>query len=166
MYILKIFFFIPFILFNINEIIHESYTSIAEVNFSKEKSMIEISLELTAHDISYLFEKEKLGSLKPIIKDGNEYFNDELLKNYINKHFKIFSNNKLIPLVFLGNEINLDGELLVYMEAKMKKPLQSVEIINDLLITSFPNQQNIVNLKGTINSSYTFNKYENKHFFK
>ena len=165
MYFLNIISFF-LLLFNSNELAHESYTSIAEVNFSKERSMIEISIEITAHDISYLFEKEKKGVLKPIFNDGKEHFSNELLKPYINNHFKIFHQNKLIILDFLGNEINLDGELMIYMEAKMKKSIQSVEIINDLLITSFPNQQNIVNLKGTINSSHTFNKYESKYFFK
>ncbi len=154
-----------FILTSPDNFLHESYTSITEINFSKERSMIEISIEITAHDISYLFENEEIGVLKPIFNEGKEYFSNEPLEKYINNHFKIYYQNKLINLDFLGNEINLDGELMIFMEAKMKKSIHSVEIINDLLITSFPNQQNIVNLRGTINSSHTFNKYESKHFF-
>jgi hypothetical protein len=39
--------------------------------------MIEISIEITAHDISYLFEKEKMGVLNPIFNEGKEYFSNE-----------------------------------------------------------------------------------------
>ena len=122
--------------------------------------------EITAHDIVYLFENEKLGLLKPAFKEDKEYFIDSILKKYINKHFMVFHKKNKVDLTFLGNEISLDGILMVYMESKMKKPLKSIEIKNDLLISSFPNQQNIVNLKGSIKSSYTFNQYETKHVFK
>ena len=145
---------------------HESYTSVCEINLSEERKSMEISIEITAHDIVYLFENEKLGLLKPAFKDDKEYFIDSILKKYIDKHFMVFHKENKIDLTFLGNEISLDGILMVYMESKMKKPLKSIEIKNDLLISSFPNQQNIVNLKGSIKSSYTFNQYETKHVFK
>lgn len=144
---------------------HETYTSICEINLSEERKSIEISIEITAHDIVYLFENEKIGLLKPLFKDDKEYFNDSILKKYIDQHFMISHKENKVDLTFLGNEISLDGVLMVYMESKMKKPLKSIEIKNDLLISSFPNQQNIVNLKGSINSSYTFNQYEIKHIF-
>jgi hypothetical protein len=145
---------------------HETYTSVCEINFSDERKSIEISIEITAHDIVYLFEKEKIGFLKSVFKDEKEYFNDSILENYINRHLTIYNKGNRVDLTLIGNEISLDGILVVFMESKMKKSFKSVEIKNDLLISSFPNQQNIVNLKGSINSSYTFNKYETKHIFQ
>ena len=165
MYLINLLLFFSF-LFTPKEKVHEYYTSITEINFSVERSKIEVSVEIIAHDISYLFKKENLGNLKSNIENESEYFENELIESYIANHLKIFSKQKDITLLYLGNEIGLDGKLVIYLEAKMKKPIYEIEIFNDLLVSSFPNQQNIVNLKGTINSSYTFNKYENKHFFK
>tara|TARA_B100001093_G_C26824213_1_gene1013284 strand:- start:1934 stop:2434 length:501 start_codon:yes stop_codon:yes gene_type:complete len=145
---------------------HESYISVCEINLSEERKIMEISMEITAHDIVYLFENEKIGLLKPFFKDDKEYFIDSILKKYIDQHFIILHKENKIDLTLIGNEISLDGILMVYMESKMKKPLTSIEIKNDLLISSFPNQQNIVNLKGSIKSSYTFNQYETKHVFQ
>lgn len=145
---------------------HESYISVCEINLSEERKIMEISIEITAHDIVYLFENEKIGLLKPFFKDDKEYFIDSILKKYIDQHFIILHKENKVDLTLIGNEISLDGILMVYMESKMKKPLSSIEIKNDLLISSFPNQQNIVNLKGSIKSSYTFNQYETKHVFQ
>lgn len=151
--------------FNILSFEHESYTSITNITFSKEQKAIEISIEVTAHDLSYLFKKENKIELKPVWNNGNEKFEDDLISNYFTTHLKLTNKGEKVILNFVGNEINLDGTLLVYFEADMKKPIQSIEIINDLLISSFPNQQNIVNLSGTISTSYTFNQYETKHTF-
>jgi hypothetical protein len=151
--------------FNILSFEHESYTSITDITFSKEQKAIEISIEVTAHDLSYLFKKENKIELKPVWNNGIEKFEDDLISNYFTTHLKLTYKGEKVILNFVGNEINLDGTLLVYFEADMKKPIQSIEIINDLLISSFPNQQNIVNLSGTISTSYTFNQYETKHTF-
>jgi hypothetical protein len=144
---------------------HETYTTITDITFSKERKSVEVSIEITAHDIVYLFDREKLGELKSIINNENEEFENQKLKIYINKHLKLYNNNDIVNLKLIGNSISLDGVLTIYMESIMKKPFQNIEVFNDLLITTFPNQQNIVNLNGTINASYTFNKYEIKHFF-
>ena len=151
---------------NLKYDLHETYTSITDVTFSEERKSVEISIEITAHDIVYLFNKEKLGVLSTLIENENEKFENEKLKKYINKHFRLLNNNKIIELEIIGNSISLEGVLTVYLESVMKKPFQNIEVFNDLLITTFPNQQNIVNLNGTINASYTFNRYDTKHFFE
>tara|TARA_B100001287_G_scaffold40717_1_gene29888 strand:- start:3060 stop:3560 length:501 start_codon:yes stop_codon:yes gene_type:complete len=165
MYLIKLFLFFSF-LYTPNNKVHEYYTSITEINFSVERSKVEVSVEIIAHDLSYLFKKENLGNLKSNIENESEYFENDLIESYIVNHLKIFSKQKNIILLYLGNEISLDGKLIIYLEAKMKKPIYEIEIFNDLLVSSFPNQQNIVNLKGTINNSFTFSKYETKHHFK
>ena len=72
MYLINLFLFFSF-LYSPNNKVHEYYTSITEINFSVERSKIEVSVEIIAHDISYLFKKENLGNLKSNIENGNEY---------------------------------------------------------------------------------------------
>ena len=68
---------------------HEAYVSIAEVHFSKEKQSVEISIELTAHDLEYLFQKEKNLTLKTTLIKEIESYSDVILEKYILEHFKI-----------------------------------------------------------------------------
>ena len=144
---------------------HEAYVSIAEVHISKEKHSVEISIELTAHDLEYLFQKEKNHTLKTNLIKEIESYNDVILEKYILEHFKITANGKAILLKIIGNEIKTNGTLIVYLEGILKKQILPLTINNDLLISTFPKQQNIVNLSGLIKSSYTFNRYENTHTF-
>ena len=144
---------------------HEAYVSIAEVHISKEKQSVEISIELTAHDLEYLFKKEKQQTLETTIVKEVESYNDKILENYILEHFKITANEKNILLKLIGNEVKTNGTLIVYLEGALKKQIQPFTISNDLLISTFPKQQNIVNLSGLIKSSYTFNRYENTYTF-
>ena len=144
---------------------HEAYVSIAEVHFSKEKHSVEISIELTAHDLEYLFQKEKNYTLKTNLIKEIESYNDVILEKYILEHFTITTNGKTILLEIIGNEIKTNGTLIVYLEGSLKKQILPLTINNNLLISTFPKQQNIVNLSGLIKSSYTFNRYENIHTF-
>ena len=51
-------------------------------------------------------------------------------------------------------------------KAKGLKYAKYFKIKNDLLVSVLPNQQNIVNLSGTIKSSYTFNKNIRTYVFQ
>jgi hypothetical protein len=62
--------------------------------------------------------------------------------------------------------VELDGTLIIYLQGKSKKKSKYFKIKNDLLVSVLPNQQNIVNLKGIIKSSYTFNKNIRTYVFK
>ena len=62
--------------------------------------------------------------------------------------------------------MELDGRLLIYLEGKSKKKSKYFKIKNDLFVSVLPNQQNIVNLSGTIKSSYTFNKNIRTYVFQ
>ncbi|MDA8670007.1 hypothetical protein N9L60_03530, partial [Flavobacteriales bacterium] len=69
-------------------------------------------------------------------------------------------------LKIIGNEIKLDGSLLIYLEGKFKKKIKYIHVNNDLLVNWLPNQQNIVNLDGFIKSSFTFNKNKKSYVFQ
>ena len=144
---------------------HETYISISEIRILK-KGKIELSLELVAHDFEYVYKKQNLKKIKSVYKGELEYYDNNLLREFIFNHYSLSEKNNKIDLKIIGNEINLDGILIIYMEGNCKKNLKELTVFNDLLVNWFPNQQNIVNLSGELKSSFTFNKNIKTHVFQ
>ena len=165
---MKIYFYILTIFlsssFNITS--HETYISIAEIEIKSDRK-IEISLDITAHDFEYAYKKENNVTVKPKVQknSGLEYFDDVVIQNYIEKHFLITQFKDTINLDLIGNEINLEGLLSIYIQGNLNNNTDNLKIYNDLLVDVFPSQQNIVNLKGLKKESFTFNKNIKSHEF-
>ena len=145
--------------------VHETYISISEIKILKE-GKIELSLEIVAHDFEYVYKKDNSKELQSVFKEELEFYDNDLLKEYIFKHYSILNKSNKIDLKIIGNEINLDGILIIYIEANCKKNIKELTVFNDLLVNWFPNQQNIVNLNGELKSSFTFNKNIKSHVFQ
>ena len=144
---------------------HETYVSITEI-MAKENEALEISIELIAHDFEYVYKKEINKSIKSIFKEKKEYYDSDEIKIYLDNHFSIYQKDVKTELKIIGNEIKLDGTLLIYLEGKYKKNIKYFHVNNDLLVNWLPNQQNIVNLDGFIKSSFTFNKNKKSYVFQ
>lgn len=149
----------------ISPTVHETYISISEIKILKE-GKIELSLEIVAHDFEYVYQKDNSKELNSVFKEELEFYDNDLLKEYIFKHYSILNKSNKIDLKIIGNEINLDGILIIYIEANCKKNIKELTVFNDLLVNWFPNQQNIVNLNGELKSSFTFNKNIKSHVFQ
>lgn len=144
---------------------HETYISISEIRILKE-GKIELSIELIAHDFEYVYQKSNSKEIKSVYNEELEYYDNNKLKEFIFNHFSLSEKNNKIDLKIIGNEINLDGILIIYIEGNCKKNLKELTVFNDLLVNWFPNQQNIVNLNGELKSSFTFNKNIKRHVFQ
>ena len=144
---------------------HETHVSITEI-MAKENQELEISIELIAHDFEYVYKKEMSKSIKSIFKEKKEYYDSNEIKIYLDKHFSIFQKKSKTELKIIGNEIKLDGSLLIYLEGKYKKNIKHIHVNNDLLVKWLPNQQNIVNLNGFIKSNLIFNKNKKSYVFQ
>jgi len=135
---------------------HDHYVSITTININKHSQKLEVTLQLTAHDIEYYFEKEKNIHLHLGTEKENPKSNQAIAK-YIQNHLTISVDDKPVIIKYLGKETKLDETLWLYFEGDLPKMLPSISIKNDLLLQSFENQQNIVHLEGLIKESFTFN---------
>ena len=121
---------------------------------------------MVAHDFEYAYQKKNSKKIKSVYNEELEYYDNNLLKKFIFNHYSLSEKNNKIDLKIIGNEINLDGILIIYMEGNCKKNLKELTVFNDLLVNWFPNQQNIINLSGELKSSFTFNKNIKTHVFQ
>ena len=79
--------------------VHETYISITSINLKGDKT-VEISMELNTSDFIYVFEKETKQEITPLSKNNTEYFKDSLVLSFINNHFKIKNNKRILLLKF------------------------------------------------------------------
>jgi len=134
---------------------HNHYTSITNANLNTQNGKIEISVELTAHDLENYFISEQKVNLK--LGSSKEFANaNELIESYINNNLIFKINNKSTTLTLIGKEVNNDESLLLYLQGNIPKNIKTVTVENKLLISLFNDQQNILHLDGCIKESYTF----------
>ena len=144
--------------------IHDYYVSIANININDTKNQLQIELKIDADDLEnvLLNEEGKKINLEELIEK------DQLVLNkYISKHFVVWVNGGSLKLELIGEELNPDGSFWCYLVADLPAISQSIKVKNDLLLPTYIQQHNIVNLKvkGKVQSQTFINK-QTTHTFK
>ncbi len=70
-----------------------------------------------------------------------------MVANYLEKHFKISINGRLVPINYLGYEIREDVAWC-YQEVKNVKKIGKITVLNNLLFEFNSAQTNLVELKN------------------
>ena len=143
---------------------HDYYVSIANINLKEETNQLQIEIKLDADDIEGVILKE----------EGEQINLDEIseeertiVKKYIKNHFAIWVNGASLKVKLIGEELNPDGSFWCYLVSDLPTISQSIKIKNDILLPTFIQQHNIVNLKvkGKV-QSHTFIHKHTTHTFK
>ena len=135
---------------------HEFYASILTVHHSAKDHALNITCQLTAHDLEDVWEpgiELKLGSAKEYPKA------DSLIDAYFRKHVTLMIGDRALTWRWIGKE--LQGEdLYCYLEVDGVDALERLTVTDDLLQEIFPKQQNIVHVEeeGRQTLSHTFVK--------
>lgn len=137
---------------------HEFYVSVTETEYKTTTQTIQISIKFIGHDLEDVLEKAGVPELNLGTEKESESTNEYLLK-YISSKFHIKINDTIIPLKFVGKEINNDDFFYCYLETEKIPSINSIEIHNELLTELYPKQENIfyLNIKGKTHS-ISFNK--------
>jgi len=126
-------------------LLHPFYVSVTDVNLNTKTNVLEISTKIFSDDLENgIFSNSKLKI--DIIHPKNKEQANMLVASYLKKHFTVKVNNQLLPLKFIGYEIN-DAAVWCYLESEMINKISVLEIKNDVLIGLHPTQNNILNVK-------------------
>lgn len=121
---------------------HEFYFAFAEVEYNASIKKLEISLEVSAHDLESELQKAGIVLDKHIENQtGNAEFKKQLTA-HLEKGFGISVDESPIPLKLLGFDVMPTGLLYVYLESEVIELHKSISFKFDLLMDTFPNQQN------------------------
>lgn len=144
--------------------VHEYYVSIANININKEQKQFEVELKVDADDLEKVLFIES-GKIINLEKIDNEVFS--LIEKYIATHFKFTINGGVRKITLVGDELNPDGNFWCFFTVELPDIIQSVKIKNDILLPTFLQQHNIVNLKIQEKTlSHTYINRQTSYTFK
>ncbi|WP_343633338.1 DUF6702 family protein [Fluviicola sp.] len=128
------------VLFSANA--HEYYFAFGEVEYNVSTKKLEITLEISAHDLEFDMKKSGI-TLDNHIENqtGNADFKKQL-ETHLAKGFSISVNDSPVPLSVVGFDVLPTGLLYVYLESGVLELTKSIRFKFDLLMESFPDQQN------------------------
>mgnify|MGYP005751504723 FL=1 len=125
---------------------HEFYVSTTSVDFVLDKNEIQITSQFFLDDVENLIKFQNPNTTLIFEKTSNED-NNLIVRDFIQKNFKISINKKNQELKYLGYELK-DDLLVVYYETQFSdSELFNIEVFNSFLANYIETQKNIVHVK-------------------
>lgn len=123
---------------------HEYYFAFGEVEYNSATRKIELSLEISAHDLEFDMKKSGIVLDQHIENELKNAVFKKQLESHLAKGFSIAIDDSPFPLKIIGFDVMPTGLLYVYMESEPVAFNRSIFFKFDLLMESFPDQQNKV----------------------
>ena len=122
--------------------LHKYYVALTEVTFKEESQSVQMIMNVFMDDIETAINSDYKVDLQLTtqkeLKDTDAYF-----YKYLKEHFKTTINNKQVSYNFIGKEY--DGDIVYfYLEIENITEINTIEILNTVLLKHFPEQQNLV----------------------
>ena len=125
---------------------HEFYVSTTSVDFVLDKNEIQITSQFFLDDVENLIKFQKPNTTLIFEKTSNED-NNLIMRDFIQKNFKISINKKSQEVKYLGYELK-DELLVVYYHTEFSNSeVFNIEVYNSFLINFIESQKNIVHVK-------------------
>lgn len=140
-------------------ILHEFYVSLTEVRFNPQSKRIEVSIRIFPDDLDRALLK-KHGIFTQLASELEAPEADSLVGDYLQEHFSLEVDGQSLELEYLGKEPEADA-IWCYLESEKIAEPSHYQIYNSILIQSFEDQVNIVQVyQGSWNRGLMFNRDE------
>lgn len=133
--------------------LHKEYYSLTNIQYDEASNSFQITSRVFADDFDlalsqYFDENLEIGTTREV-KNA-----DALIEKYLIKNFQISLNGITYNYKFLGKEAEKDVFYLYLEIQDVPKSIESIKILNTLLQTTFPEQENIhkIRYKGIYKS--------------
>ena len=113
----------------------------------KKRQEMQITTRVFIDDLTEAINKQY--KTKIFIGEKKETSRDEeLVIKYFNKNFKITIDGKSQEYIFLSKEVK-ENSLICYFKIKNLKKVNSLQVENTMLLSEFPDQQNIIQFENS-----------------
>ena len=133
------------IFFSFNRNDHETYLSVTEIEYNKEKKSVQIISRVFIDDFEDVLSKRYQKEISLSYKDDLK-FNQDLMEKYIEKKLKIIVEGKSINLKLLGSKFDAD-QIVLFIESENIESFKKVNVENLILTDLFDTQKNITHIK-------------------
>jgi hypothetical protein len=125
-------------------LVHPFFISLTEVRYNAGSKKMELAQKIFWDDLEVALSKEA-GVTVDFLKPKDKAKLESQVKAYLLKHTQVWVNGKLVPLTYLGYEVEEDAAWF-YLESTATNLPKTVEVQNTLLLRDFDGQQNIVHV--------------------
>jgi hypothetical protein len=125
--------------------LHPIHVSVTEIEFDEKDRALEIIMRVFMDDLELTLRSSRNEPDLDILngKDGRAI--DQMAEEYLLKHFKISLDNKAQTLSYLGHEREAEA-FIFYIEVRNVNPWQSIHIQNEIIMSTYDDQSNIVHV--------------------
>jgi len=124
---------------------HETYLSVTEIEYNKEKKSVQIISRVFIDDFEDVLSKRYQKEISLSYKDDLKV-NQDLMEKYIEKKLKIIVEGKSINLKLLGSKFDAD-QIVLFIESENIESFKKVNVENLILTDLFDTQKNITHIK-------------------
>lgn len=125
---------------------HPLYISVTEIEHDEKSKALEVTMRIFIDDLE-LSVRNSIGNASlDIMQPGESYDTDQLLKDYVKKHFIIEVDGKERAYEYLGHEVELPV-MYLYLQASNIKKVKSISVFNDMIMETHDTQSNLVHIK-------------------
>ncbi len=130
---------------------HDFHTSWMTLTFDEEEKVFVTEWRTDTEHLEAAI--SKYGNVEFSLNEGTEA-NSTLLNSYIKDNLDLKLNHKTQKLKIENKQVTFAETTIHFKNIKCKRNLKSVSMQNQLLIATFPNQKNMVqlNYKGNMHS--------------
>ena len=126
-------------------LLHPMHVSVTEIEFDEKDKRLEIMMRVFIDDLEVSL-RNRLNKPELDLLSPKEAANlDPMIKEYLNKNFKITLDGKPQSALYLGHE--RDGEAFIfYIEVSKIKKFRTIEVENAVITETHEDQNNLVNI--------------------
>ena len=124
--------------------LHPFFITLTELRFNPSSKKMEVAQKIFWDDLEVGLSKE-IGGPVDFLNPKDKSKLETQIKAYLLKHTQVWVNGKLVPLSYVGYEIEEDAAWF-YLESTATSSPKTVEVQNTLLLRDFDGQQNIVHV--------------------
>ena len=134
-------------------LVHPVHVSVTEVNYSEKDKSLQIISRIFIDDLELSIQKQLNQESLDLLEPKNGVTTDQLVSDYLKKHFTVKIDGKLAKIHYLAHEVE-DAAIICYLEIESVKKLKTLEVTNDVIQETHADQSNLVHItyKGPVKS--------------
>jgi len=133
--------------------LHPVHVSVTEVNYSEKDKALQITSRIFIDDLELSIQKQLGQETLDILKPKNGLTTNQMVSDYLRKHFLVKIDGKPAKIRFLAQEAE-DAAIICYLEIENVKKLKTLEVTIDLIQEIHADQSNLVHItyRGPVKS--------------
>jgi hypothetical protein len=129
--------------------LHKFHITYTLISYNENTEQLEISMKIPIEDLELAFEEQGIES-QYLGESRQKPEAENYVRNYVDQYLKIWMNQDLLALHFMGMEMSEDmHDLWIYLEPETAvdpTSIQSIKVKNTVLMELFNDQNNTISI--------------------